>query len=108
MARPIHARMAPPNRSRQRSEQGGPTADHLTLRVHQPFDRRPGGCPASVSPACERGTRSRLPARCRRYFRANVANKKNQKKRDSIFAYSADLSASTGSTLQELSRLPRA
>jgi len=35
-------------------------------------------------------------------------NKKNQKKRDSIFAYSADLSASTGSTSQELSRLPRA
>src|SRR4029077_6197710 len=30
---------------------------------------RPGGCPVGVSPTCERGTRSRLPAGCRRYFR---------------------------------------
>ncbi len=27
-----------------------------------------GGCLAGVSPACERGTHSRLPAGCRRYF----------------------------------------
>ena len=31
--------------------------------------RLPGGCLAGVSRACERGTRSRLPARCRRYIR---------------------------------------
>jgi len=68
MARPIRARMAPRNRNHQRSEQGKPTAGSSH-------------------------SESALAIRSRTWQTRRI-----KKKRDSIFAYSAELSASTGST----------
>ena len=108
MARPIRARMAPPNRSRQRSEQGKPTvgSSHSkgALAIRSPSRRLFGERLARLRARDALATAGKMPPLLSR----ERGNKKNQKKRDSIFAYSADLSASTGSTSQELSRLPRA
>jgi hypothetical protein len=66
MARPIRARMAPPNRSRQRSEQGKPTAgsshSKSALTIRSPSRRLSGERLARLRARDALATAGKMPA----------------------------------------------